>query len=125
VVSGPVAATNLSRAGSRVARAAWESALTSCTGVGKGAEEPRVGGWTRRGFSHRGGAKRRQTLAIGQVFVSAAGGAEGVVIDRYVGRIVHGSVPGCRSHPRSTERRLTRLGAWGAAQVMSLAWWHW
>ena len=74
VVSGPVAASNLSRAGSRVARAAWESALTSCTGVGKGAEEPRVGGWTRRGFSHRGGAKRRQTLAIGQVFVSAAGG---------------------------------------------------
>jgi hypothetical protein len=121
VVSGPVAASNLSRAGSRVARAAWESALTSCTGVGKGAEEPRVGGWTRRGFSHRGGAKRRQTLAIGQ----AAGGAEGVVIDRYVGRIVHGSVPGCRSHPRSTERRLTRLGAWGAAQVVSLAWWHW
>ena len=87
-------------------------------------------GWRRaaRGWvdaacwcSHRG-ATERQTLATGTGLVRAR---EGVVIDRYVGRIVHGSVPGCRSHPRSTERRLTRLGVWGVAQVVSLFWWHW
>jgi hypothetical protein len=33
-----------------------------------------------------------------------------VVIDWYIGRIVHDSVPGCRSHPRSTERSFDELG---------------
>ena len=61
--------------------------------------------------SHRGGAKERQTLATGTGLVMAR---EGVVIDRYVGRIVHGSVPGCRSHPRSTEL-FDGAGVWGAA----------
>jgi hypothetical protein len=53
------------------------------------------------------GVKRAATLATGTGLVRAR---EGVVIARYVGRIVHESVPGCMSHPRSTERRLTRLG---------------
>jgi hypothetical protein len=57
------------------------------------------------------GAKERQTLATGTGLVMAR---EGVVIDRYVGRIVHGSVPGCRSHPRSTEL-FDGAGVWGAA----------
>jgi hypothetical protein len=53
------------------------------------------------------GAKERQTLATGTGLVRAR---EVVVIDRYVGMIVHESVPGCRPHPRSTERSFNWTG---------------
>ena len=74
----------------------WEGALTSCTGLGTGVEEPCVGGWTRRA-----GAP-----TVGQTPAQASGlrrgvGAEVCVVDRYVGRTVDESVPGCRSHPKS------------------------
>ena len=77
--------------------------LTSCTGVEK---------WRRAvcrrvdaRYSHGGGGKKSGKPYDRTGLVRGAVWAEVVVIDRYVGRIVHGSVPGCRFHPRSTERR--------------------
>ena len=67
--------------------------------------------------SHRGGAKERQTLQANPVATGTGlvRGWEGVVIDRYVGKIVHERVSGCRFHPRSTERSFDAIGVW--AQV--------
>ena len=64
-----------------------------------------MGGWTRRA-----GAP-----TVGQTPAQASGlrrgaGAEVCVVDRYVGRTVHESVPGCRSHPKSFERNNLGFG---------------
>ena len=85
-------------------------------------EKSRVGGWTRRAGARTVGGKCAANPSDRDRASEACCGG---MIDQYVRRIVHVSVPGCRFPPTvESIERLTRLGVWGAVQVASLLWWR-
>jgi hypothetical protein len=118
VVRRPVAASHLFRVGSRGVR----SVVTRCSHqLYRCREGCRRAAWVgERGalvFAPWGGKCAANPSDRDRASEACCGG----MIDQYVGRIVHVSVPGCRPPP---PLNLTRLGVWGAAQVVSLIWWR-